>query len=408
MSPRRKKSTLEIDLTSLVEPIQIQIRTQRYGTLRLKTLSLGDMGYVEELLRTDPPAREFTVQLVQHQLIEPELTIEIVQGWPDKLLLRVARLWAKNESVLDQNLLEEEKISFDTFKQVFADYITEQQRKIRDLIGGFSDYADRMAFSISSIVSSTMFQSITENFLHMTAFNVRLAGLETLPKMLFFENPMKQFYENIGQLAKQSLLTQFKQLGQIIIPEPFLSDTMVLSGLNSPLVHTPTYIFPKIEPVRKKEELQRRAEDAVQRRLVDAYDILSQLELSLRNLIEIKLREMYGDRWWKRGVPETVQRDCEERKRREEKPFEAGYHPIHYAYLGHCKDIVMRGDNWKAGFSAVFGKRTEFEVFIDWVQKVRLPIGHPRTITDDDYLYFTASARWLQTAIDRAISQGPL
>ncbi len=179
---------------------------------------------------------------------------------------------------------------------------------------------------------------------------------------------------------------------------------MVLSGLNSPLVHTPTYIFPKIEPVRKKEELQRRAEDAVQRRLVDAYDILSQLELSLRNLIEIKLREMYGDRWWKHGVPETVRRECEERKHREETPFEAGHHPIHYAYLGHCKDIIMRGDNWKAGFSAVFGKRTEFEVFIDWVQKVRLPIGHSRPISDDNYLYFTASARWLQTAIDRAIS----
>src|SRR5260370_42122255 len=195
MSPIHLNSTQGIDLSSLVEPVQI--RTQRYGTLRLKTLSLGDTGYVEKLLRTDPPAREFTVQLVHHQLIEPEFTIELVQDWPDKLLLRVARLWAKNEPVLDQNLLEG-KISFDTFKQVFADFITEQQRKIRDLMGGFSDYADKLASSISSTISSTMFQNISDNFLHMAAFNIGLAGLHALPNTLPFENSINKAYHNIA------------------------------------------------------------------------------------------------------------------------------------------------------------------------------------------------------------------
>src|SRR5207237_4814033 len=88
------------------------------------------------------------------------------------------------------------------------------------------------------------------------------------------------------------------------------------------------------------------------------------------------------------------------------KPFEAGHHPIHYTYLGHCKDIIMRGDNWKACFGTVFGKKTEFEVFFDWVQKVRPSIGHPRPITDDVYLFFTASARWIQVITDRAINKG--
>lgn len=217
---------------------------------------------------------------------------------------------------------------------------------------------------------------------------------------------MKSLYESISQLTSWPLLTQLGQLSQIKLPEPFLSDTMRLSGLNSPILHTPAYIIPKVEPVHKQEELPRRAEEAMQRRLVDSYDILSQLELSLRTLIEIKLREVYSDHWWKRGVPESVRTECEDRKRREEKPFEAGQHPIHYTYLGHCKDIIMRGDNWKQCFSAVFEKKTEFEVFIDWVQKVRPAIGHPRPISDDAYLLFTASARWIQIAIDRALRRG--
>ena len=72
--------------------------------------------------------------------------------------------------------------------------------------------------------------------------------------------------------------------------------------------------------------------DAVNRdRLNEAYSIISKLETSLRAVIESKLQEMHGLHWWKRGVPEQVRNDCEQRKSEKEKPGEGGHHPISYA-----------------------------------------------------------------------------
>lgn len=401
MSPRRKNIAIEeIDLTGLDE--LTQILTQTHGALHLKPLSVADAEYLDGLLKKKLPARDFTVQFVHHQFIEPVLSLDIFKSWPDELLLQLAKSWANNESGLTK--IEDADFSFDIFQQLLADYIEEEHRKIRELMGGFSDYLSSINVAIAKVAPPKW---VMDNLIQMGALNVKLAGLQVLPKMSFLDTNLKLMYENMGKLVSAPLLAQFTQLSQIKLPEPFLSDAMLVSGLNSPLMHTPAYIMPRIEPIHKREELPIRAEEAIQRRLVDAYDILSRLELSLRSVIEIKLRELYGVHWWKRGVPEIVRNECEERKRREEKSFETGHHPIHYTYLGHCKDIVVRGDNWKASFSAVFGKKTEFEVFIDWVQKVRLHIGHPRPISDDDYLFFTASARWLQIAIDRAISHGP-
>lgn len=400
MSPKRENVIIEeIDLSSLDEPTQILMKT--YGNLRLKWLSVADTEFLDELLKKKLLARDFTVQFVHHQLVEPELSLDIVQTWPDELLLHLAKSWADNESSLDKR--EDEAFSFDIFQQLLDVYITEQHRKIRELIEGFSDYVSSSKGILAAIVPT---QNVMNNLLQMAALNIKIAGSQMLPDLSFLDTNLNHIYETIAKLASAPLLTQLTQLSKIKLPEPILSDTMLISGLNSPLVHTPAYILPKVIPIHSKEEVPVRAERAIQRRLVDAYDILSQLELSLRSLIEIKLREIYGVNWWKRGVPQNVRNECEERKHREEKPFETQHHPIHYAYLGHCKDIIMRGDNWKACFGTVFGKKTEFEVFIDWVQKVRLSIGHPRPISDDRYLFFTASARWLQIAIDQAIKQG--
>src|SRR5438874_510230 len=99
MNPRRKNRLRGIIFSSVYGPIRI--RTNRFGTLRLRELSLNDTEFLENLLKTKLTAREFTVQFIHHQLVKPELGMEAIQDWTDKLLLRVAALWTKHESEVE-------------------------------------------------------------------------------------------------------------------------------------------------------------------------------------------------------------------------------------------------------------------------------------------------------------------
>jgi hypothetical protein len=140
-------------------------------------------------------------------------------------------------------------------------------------------------------------------------------------------------------------------------PEPFLSDALIAAGINTSLLHSPTYTLPPIEAIESAEEVEPRARRAEQRRLVDAYDALSYLELTLRELIESKLRELHGRNWWERGVPETIRNGCEMRKRGKEASTGRSHHAITYAYVDDYRAIILKGDNWRQLFSTSFPTR---------------------------------------------------
>jgi len=142
--------------------------------------------------------------------------------------------------------------------------------------------------------------------------------------------------------------------------------------------------------------------DANLERLNEAYRIISYIELSLRDLIEAKLRIMHNDGWWKSGVPEQVRIDCEQRKKDKEKPGEVDHHPINYAYVDNYKTIIIKRDNWDTVFAAVLNGKIKVEASFSWVANVRDAVAHARPIADDDYKMFVASASWLQSAIDKA------
>jgi hypothetical protein len=142
--------------------------------------------------------------------------------------------------------------------------------------------------------------------------------------------------------------------------------------------------------------------DIQQRRLKEAYGVLSRLEQSLRNLIQAKLREVYGDSWWERGVPDQVRGSCEQRKQEKEKPEEALHHPIYYAYVDDYRSIIMRHNNWRDVFAPVFVKRTELEACFAWVTRVRDAVAHVRPLSEEDLKNFLFGAQWLQGAMDRS------
>lgn len=201
------------------------------------------------------------------------------------------------------------------------------------------------------------------------------------------------------RLATSPLQKLTEEIARAHVPAPYLFKAMIASGLNSPMLHSPTYVLPRIEPT--EIEVEGSAEDTEHQRLVDAYDTLSQFEQSLRELIEDRLREVHGDHWWKRGVPEDVRKECEARKQGKEKPFEAVHPPLYYAYVYDYQKIIVRGDNWKNVFAPVFGNKTELDACFVWVSRVRDSVAHIRPVSGDDYLMFVAGVRWFQVRIKR-------
>lgn len=121
-----------------------------------------------------------------------------------------------------------------------------------------------------------------------------------------------------------------------------------------------------------------------------AKKLIEETELHLRKLISTKLKEKYGGKWWKQGIPEGVKRYATERLKEEiekapwkkeeiEKDLERRMELI---TIGHLKDIIVCSNNWKL-FEPIFQSKKEtennFGGFIDY----RNGIYHIREFPDE-------------------------
>jgi hypothetical protein len=86
----------------------IRIRTGRFGRLRFQMITIGDLDFFQELINYNPPAREFVIQIIHHQLFSPKLSVDTIRNWKEKLLIRVASIWVKNNPELAGYLMESE------------------------------------------------------------------------------------------------------------------------------------------------------------------------------------------------------------------------------------------------------------------------------------------------------------
>lgn len=189
------------------------------------------------------------------------------------------------------------------------------------------------------------------------------------------------------------------------LPEPLLSDSLLISGLNSPQSHTPSYQMPVIRPMETPEEVEPRAEDATRQRLKDAYDTLIVLEPMLRRYVGWRLEQHAGPKWWRQRIPEVIRTECKERKAQRETPDSRQHAPIHYMFIGELKTVICKGDNWAQVFGPDFNnERTTIDTMFLWLEPVRKDLAHPRDFSDVEYQQFRIAAEWLLRAIDRALS----
>ncbi len=103
----------------------IRIRTSRFGLLRFQMITIGDLDFFQELIKHNPPAREFVIQIIYHQLFSPKLPVDTIRNWKEKLIIRVASIWVKNNPELAEYLTENE-LSIESIKKIIINYMKKQ------------------------------------------------------------------------------------------------------------------------------------------------------------------------------------------------------------------------------------------------------------------------------------------
>lgn len=211
----------------------------------------------------------------------------------------------------------------------------------------------------------------------------------------------RRFQEAILATSNQPLLDAAKAALQFIPPEPFFSDTLINLHLNTPEIHVPSHMpfQPSPEPIDTVEEWEERVEDAELKRIQDAQSIISKLEWEIRKLIEARLRELYGDEWWEKGVQPTVRTKIEAEKRKKQKQQDDDRHPIYYAHFDDYRAIIKKKENWSTVFCKIFVKDYEFDTMFDWLCELRPPVQHTRPISQEHFMQLTIASHWYHTSV---------
>jgi|GEM_PF-1530525 len=171
----------------------ILVRTHRHGTLKLRWLAIGDLEFVEKLLEMNITPREFVVRFIHHQLASPELSIDIVETWPDKLLARVIISWAKDKKTIGQQMKGNLDI-FPAFKQAIKNYLEEHYKQIGEILNRAMDsiYVPNLLPSIE-LINGQMWSQVFDSV--RISQNAFVSMLDSIRPIDTFVNPL----DNISQ-----------------------------------------------------------------------------------------------------------------------------------------------------------------------------------------------------------------
>lgn len=405
-------------------------------------LGLGRISMVEPSVRAMRDARrvlgeaepetalsQFTEAVLAGMIVDPPMTADQVAGLPDDVKSDLIDLAATDVLNLRQELSElpDGLSPPEMFAVAYRKHVEEFMQNIGRMVAGSANQTLQWA-------GDTLAKSVNDHLVDATSLRVGLdfsdildglasqvsptADLSEVIKALRepspeFKEAMKRltgpstaFGEALRALAEQSTMSlqaRVRELNSHDLVEPFLSDNLIKSGLNSSYVHSPTYEAPDLQLPPSLQEIPEYADAAERERLRDAYDVLMNLELGLRGFIEQKLVNLNGPKWWRQRVPGTVCDECEGRKRDKEKPHGPSHDPISYAHVHDLKVMIVRKDNWREVFQAYFIDKKQIELMFDWVSAVRDSVAHYRPIDDMEYQQFLVAANVIRRGIDRAI-----
>jgi hypothetical protein len=127
-----------------------------------------------------------------------------------------------------------------------------------------------------------------------------------------------------------------------------------------------------------------------------AYDALYHVERTLRRFIAQRLRAAVGPAWQRQRIDGHVKAEL---KKRCQQAGGNGSDLLDYADLDHCRQIIMRRDNWDEIFGAWFHWPTFVDESIRRLQGPRNAVAHHRELDPEELMLLLAESRRLMRAM---------
>lgn len=131
------------------------------------------------------------------------------------------------------------------------------------------------------------------------------------------------------------------------------------------------------------------------------------IEHQLRDVVEDRLLEAWGNEAWERGVPKDIRGAVERRiqQRIEHNPYESEQHKTLAAKLARCQfsdfaRIVIKTDNWPL-FTDIFGTQDIFEQYNSKVTAARNAFKHNNELSKSDLVSAEAGLIWLEECLKK-------
>jgi hypothetical protein len=254
--------------------------------------------------------------------------------------------------------------------------------------------------------------------------------------MVGMKSPWLDFQNQLGSI---SALTELHGIGHVLATMPSFDDhvtsalRMDLGDWRGPLALDPSGL---LDPVARSEfyiargfnpeltafpvsafrdglasaglyDAEEQADDKVDEENVEAafmrtneaHDRLMRFEYRLRVFIVEEMTEAVGPDWIKSRVHERIRTDWGDKKNRGVAAGRAEEPLIAYADLTDYAAIIIRKDNWRDVFGAVFQHKPSVEESFRRLYPVRNCTMHARPITQDDALFLLVEIKRLSKAM---------
>jgi hypothetical protein len=343
------------------------------GKVEMREITLGARRDIGQLVQeSSTPAHTFAVELARSAIIDPILTSAQVENLP-------AEAWDHLAPAL-ANVTE-----IGEWYAALRDDMDCQERLYQADKDRWEQWTRELRVSLQPAI-----QEIT-------------AGMPTIQaaarQMLQMRSQIEALVTSIGKahLGLAGLIADVSR-GLASVNVVAVDSALFRSGINSALIHTPSYVPPRLALPGAVVIAPPSPALAERQRMLNAYDVLVRFEQAMRQFIAYRLGEIAGPSWWKQRVPESVRANCHLSRAAatlgEDKPL------IEYAHVGEYRDIILRADNWREVFQRVFRSKAQVEACFEWCTAARVEIGHSRPLPNDLWTAFNFAARWLIAAIE--------
>lgn len=134
--------------------------------------------------------------------------------------------------------------------------------------------------------------------------------------------------------------------------------------------------------------------EAIKSRNAEAYKLLFDIEVLLREVVQHRLLTAYGQRWLRQGVPGDVQEKVRagiSNDKRVSWSKQVLHSPLYYIDFPDLKKIIVNGTNWPSAFSEIFFPKSTTDNALSEIEIVRNKIAHNRIASKDDLAVLKAS-----------------